>query len=143
MAERNELGQFKPGHKLSPEHLEKLAEGRKVARENKGEIELKMNLLAMGFTEPFPADILTLGRIFVEGKSGTVSAYNKLLALSPTRREELGLWDPDSGEPCPTCDGASGDTMSKLIAKHPGLLDKILGWTEEKLTGDIENEDPE
>ncbi len=137
--DRDELGQYKEGHKLSPEHLEKMKEGAKAARENKGKVALTMNLLALGFTEPFPADILTLGRMFVEGKGQSVSSYNKLLALSPARREEIGTYDPDSGNPCPVCLGQSGDTMSKLIAKYPELLDAILAYTDveiKKLTED-------
>ena len=134
-SDRDELGRIKPGFKPSPEHLEKMAEGRRVGSKARKEVELNDNLLALGFTgPPFPADILTLGKLFVEGKGGSVSAYNKLLALSPTRREELALWDADSGEPCPVCDGASGDTLSKMEAKYPGFVDMILAWTEEQDT---------
>lgn len=135
-SDRDEMGRFKPGKKVSEEHLEKMAEGRRAGSKARKEVELNANLLALGFTgPPFPADILTLGKLFVEGKGGSVSAYNKLLALSPTRKEELALWDPDGDEPCPTCAGASGDTMSKLCAEHPGLLDAILKFTD---TGDTE-----
>ena len=146
-SDRDELGRIKPGFKPSPEHLEKMAEGRRAGSKARAEVELNDNLLALGFTgPPFPADIVTLGKLFVEGKGGSVSAYNKLLALSPTRREEVGVWDADSGDPCPTCQGESGDTLSKLCVKHDGLLDAILKYTDielEKLKGDIDVEDPE
>ena len=112
------------------EHVEKMVEGAKAAREAKGEHRLRDNLLALGFTEPFPEDIKTLGKMFVEGKANSVSSYNKLLALSPSRRDEVGVWDPDSGEPCPVCEGQSGDTLSKIEAKYPGFIDKVLAWSE-------------
>ena len=135
---RDELGKFIPGGTLSPEHIEKMKEGRKTAKEARGEVELNANLLALGFTgPPFPADILTLGKLFVEGKGGSVSAYNKLLALSPTRREEIGVYDPESGEPCPVCLGQSGETLSKIEAKHPGFIDMVLKYTED-LKGETE-----
>ena len=143
---KDELGRYKKGHKVSDEQLDKMAEGRRAGSKARKEVELNANLSALGFVEPFPADILTLGKLFVEGKGGSVSAYNKLLALSPTRKEELALWDADSGDPCPTCRGESGDTLSKLTAKYPGLLDAIIKYTDielEKLKGDIDVEDPE
>ena len=127
---RDELGRFKPGYKLSDEHVEKMVEGAKVAREAKSDDRKRDLLTQMGYIEPFSVDVDSLADMFLAGKANSISAHTKLLQRSPVYKDTVASWDPDSGEPCPMCAGASADTLSKLIAEHPGLLDAILKFTD-------------
>ena len=145
---RDELGRFKPGHKLDDDHLEKMKEGAKVAREAKSDDRKRDLLTQMGYIEPFSVDVDSLADMFLAGKANSISAHTKLLQRSPVYKDSVASWDPDSGEPCPMCAGASGDTLSKMIAKHPFFLDAVLKITEdmkkeeiERLAGDPDSED--
>jgi len=116
---RNAMGQFEKGNKLSEEHLKKMDEGRRAGHARRALENKEGLLLDLGFDiNNVPPDVDKLADMFLGGKAGAVSAHTKLLARSPKYKglSSGSEWDPDSGEPCPTCHGSGdSDAISKFI----------------------------
>ena len=128
--ERDELGRILPGFKPPQSQLDAMAEGRKKGYKERKE-ETKARIIAEMKLDPESTVVQELLNDWLKTKKSTT--WVQLTRLSPKFADlPPAAWDPESGEPCPVCGGAgaSGDTMSKLCAEHPGLLDAILEYTD-------------
>ena len=85
-------GQFLPGHKLSPEHKQKMEEGRQKAKEARERNQKELLLVEMGFNpENIPTDVDVLAEKFL--KESSIPAHTKLLQLSPKFSESALGWN--------------------------------------------------
>jgi len=143
---RDEKGTIRGGT-LSSERARALAR-LSVEKRNTGRTERAAKLLSeLGGLEWEAADesLKTLAVQAVEGGAGSVTAHRLLLTrLGKLEEAKKGTaveeWDPESGEPCPTC----GGTRIALHIDGPGSkrLDDLLADPEEEPL-DFEEKDDE
>jgi len=123
-------GKYLPGGTLEESQKQAMREGVKRGKVIRESDLLRDNLLALGFVDPFPADILTLGEKFIENKTGSMGAYGNLLKRSPKFKDDVNAWNGE-GE-CPLCLGKNQtalplETIDKLLVVYDWLVEEKGG----------------
>jgi len=139
--ERDELGHFKPGHTVSPEHQEKMKQGKLAKKLLTKSDTLNTLLQQMGFDpDNVDVDIVALAELFLAGKTNAMGAHSKLIQRSTLFKEKAIPWNPDDGTPCPVCGGRGMandltlDDVDHWIASLKELIELKGGGTEVKIS---------
>ena len=106
-AERDAEGKFK-SVTLSDEHIQKMQEGRELAKLERESNKKRLLLQQLGFDpDNLDVDIDHLADMFLKGGTNSISSHNKLCQRSPLFKDSPLGYDPESGEPCPLCGGGN------------------------------------